>query len=120
MSRTIAAGTDNTDGARRPARRRGRRKMRFTSPTSSQGVTERFFTLDEIPGVLWMPEGASGARPLILLGHGGRQHKTAPNTVSRARRYAAEGLAAVPIDAPYTATGPMTRSSAGSPPGYGP
>ncbi|MGW7530196.1 dienelactone hydrolase family protein [Streptomyces sp. NPDC054783] len=74
--------------------------MRFTSQTSSDGVTEQFFTLDEIPGVLWTPEDASGPRPLILLGHGGGQHKTAPNTVSRARRCAAEGFAVVAIDAP--------------------
>lgn len=31
--------------------------MRFTSQTSSDGVTEQFFTLDEIPGVLWTPAG---------------------------------------------------------------
>ncbi|MFD8542414.1 dienelactone hydrolase family protein [Streptomyces sp. NPDC059649] len=75
--------------------------MRFTSQTSSDGVTEQFFTLDEIPGVLWTPEAARGTRPLILLGHGGRQHKTAPNILSRARRYAAKGFAVVAIDAPY-------------------
>jgi dienelactone hydrolase len=74
--------------------------MHFTSQTSSDGVTEQFFTLDEIPGVLWTPEGACGTRPLILLGHGGGQHKTAPGTVSRARRYAAGGFAVVAIDAP--------------------
>ncbi|MFD8811405.1 dienelactone hydrolase family protein [Streptomyces sp. NPDC059627] len=74
--------------------------MRFTSQTSSDGVTERFFTLDEIPGVLWTPDDACGTRPLILLGHGGGQHKTAPGNVSRARRYAAGGFAVVAIDAP--------------------
>ncbi|MGR6923609.1 dienelactone hydrolase family protein [[Actinomadura] parvosata] len=74
--------------------------MRFTSQTSSDGVTEQFFTLGEIPGVLWTPEDAVGARPLILLGHGGGQHKTAPGNVSRARRYAAAGFAVVAIDAP--------------------
>ncbi|MFE0206586.1 dienelactone hydrolase family protein [Streptomyces sp. NPDC058985] len=74
--------------------------MRFSSQTSSADVTEQFFTLDEIPGVLWTPEDARGTRPLILLGHGGGQHKTAPGTVSRARRYAAEGFAVVAIDAP--------------------
>ncbi|MFG3114333.1 dienelactone hydrolase family protein [Streptomyces sp. NPDC048197] len=77
--------------------------MRFTSQTSSDGVTEQFFTLDEIPGVLWTPEAARGTRPrpLILLGHGGRQHKTAPGTVTRARHYAAAGFAVVAIDAPH-------------------
>ncbi|MEU6894865.1 alpha/beta hydrolase [Streptomyces sp. NPDC046557] len=74
--------------------------MRFTSQTSSDGVTEQFFTLDEIPGVLWTPEDACGSRPLILLGHGGGLHKTAPGAVSRGRRFAAEGFAVVAIDAP--------------------
>ena len=74
--------------------------MRFTSQTSSDGVTEQFFTLNEVPGVLWTPEGASGSRPLILLGHGGGQHKTAPGIVSRARCFAAAGFAVVAIDAP--------------------
>ncbi|MEU5600000.1 alpha/beta hydrolase [Streptomyces sp. NPDC020298] len=74
--------------------------MRFTSQTSSDSVTEQFFILDETPGVLWTPEDASGTRPLILLGHGGRQHKTTPVNVARARRYAAEGFAVVAIDAP--------------------
>ncbi|MEU1882968.1 alpha/beta hydrolase [Streptosporangium sp. NPDC020072] len=74
--------------------------MRFTSQTSSDGVTEQFFTLDEIPGVLWTPDDTPGTRPLILLGHGGGQHKTAPAIVSQARRYAAEGFAVVAIDAP--------------------
>ncbi|GAA0322444.1 dienelactone hydrolase family protein [Actinoallomurus spadix] len=74
--------------------------MRFISRTSSDGVTERFFTLDEVPGVLWTPEDASGTRPLILLGHGGGQRKTAPATVAHARRFAAAGFAVVAIDAP--------------------
>lgn len=74
--------------------------MRFTSQTSSDGVTEQPFTLDRIPGVLWTPEGARGTRPLILLGHGGGQHKTAPGIVSSARLYAVEGFAVVAIDAP--------------------
>ena len=52
--------------------------MPFTSRTSSDGVTEQLFTLGEIPGVLWTPEDAIGARPLILMGHGGGQHKKAP------------------------------------------
>nr|BFD88258.1 hypothetical protein StreXyl84_76590 [Streptomyces sp. Xyl84] len=75
--------------------------MRFTSRTSSDGVTEQFFTVGEIPGVLWTPDDASGTRPLILLGHGGGQHKTAPGNVSRARCYAADGFAVVAIDAPH-------------------
>jgi dienelactone hydrolase len=85
--------------------------MRFTisSSTSSDGVTERLFTLGEIPGVLWTPEGATGLRPLILMGHGGGQHKSAPRLVAGARRFVAEcGFAAVAIDAPGHGDRPKT------------
>jgi dienelactone hydrolase len=75
--------------------------MRFTSATSSDGVREQLFTLGEIPGVLWTPEGAVGTRPLILLGHGGGQHKRAPGVVARACRFVAEcGYAAAAVDVP--------------------
>jgi dienelactone hydrolase len=71
--------------------------MRFISKTSSGGVTEQLFTLDETPGVLWTPEDAHGARPLILMGHGGGQHKKAPGILARAHRFAAEGGFAVAV-----------------------
>ncbi|GAA1094248.1 MULTISPECIES: dienelactone hydrolase family protein [Streptomyces violaceusniger group] len=75
--------------------------MRFTSETSFDGVREQLFTLGEVPGVLWTPEGAAGARPLILLGHGGGQHKKAPDILARAHRFVAEcGFAAVAVDVP--------------------
>ncbi len=79
--------------------------MLLTSRTSSDGVTEQLFSLPftfgEIPGVLWTPDGAAGPRPLILMGHGGGQHKKAPGIVARARRFAAEcGFAVVAVDAP--------------------
>jgi dienelactone hydrolase len=75
--------------------------MRFISKTSLDGVTEQLFNLGDIPGVLWMPEDAHGARPLILMGHGGGQHKKAPGILTRARRFAAEGgFAVAAIDVP--------------------
>jgi dienelactone hydrolase len=75
--------------------------MRFTSATSYDGVFEQLFTLGEIPGVLWTPEGAAGIRPLILMGHGGGQHKKAPGIVARARRFVtACGFAVAAIDVP--------------------
>ena len=75
--------------------------MRFTSETSSGGVFEQLFTLGEIPGVLWTPQGAAGTRPLILMGHGGGQHKKAPGIVARARRFVAEcGFAVAAVDVP--------------------
>jgi dienelactone hydrolase len=75
--------------------------MRFTSETSCGGVFEQLFTLGEIPAVLWTPEGAAGTRPLILMGHGGGQHKKEPGIVDRARRFVAEcGFAVVAVDVP--------------------
>jgi dienelactone hydrolase len=76
--------------------------VRVLSRTSLGGVIEQLFTLDEIPGVLWTPEEARGTRPLILMGHGGGQHKKAPGILARARRFAAEGgFAVAAIDVPY-------------------
>jgi dienelactone hydrolase len=75
--------------------------MRFTSQASSDGVLEQLFTLGEIPGVLWTPAGAAGTRPLILMGHGGGQHKKTPGIVARARRFVTEcGFAAAAVDVP--------------------
>jgi len=75
--------------------------MRFISKTSLGGVTEQLFSLDEIPGVLWTPEDAHGPRPLILMGHGGGQHKKAPGILARAHRFAAGGgFAVAAIDVP--------------------
>lgn len=75
--------------------------MRFSSPAPSGGVCEQLFTLGEIPGVLWTPEGAAGPRPLILMGHGGGQHKKEPGIVARARRFVAErGFAVAAVDVP--------------------
>jgi dienelactone hydrolase len=92
--------------------------VRFTSQTTSDGVAERLFTLDDIPGVLWSPAGPAARRPLVLLGHGGGQHKMAPGLVARARRYVtACGFAVAAIDAPghggRPATGQDERSLAG-------
>ena len=75
--------------------------MRFVSETSSGGVVEQLFTLGEIPGVLWTPAGAAGVRPLILMGHGGGQHKKAPDVAARAHRFvAAGGFAVAAVDVP--------------------
>lgn len=75
--------------------------MRITGETSSGGVREQSFDLGEVPVVLWSAEGAAGTRPLILIGHGGGQHKKAPGVVARARRFVAGcGFAVAAVDAP--------------------
>jgi len=49
--------------------------------TTSPGVLEREFRLQvqgrNVPGVVWLPEGEAGERPLVLVGHGGTAHKRA-------------------------------------------
>jgi len=75
--------------------------MHFICETSSGVVREQLFTHGEIPGVLWTSEGAAGTSPLILMGHGGGQHKKAPGLVTLARRFVAEcGFAVVAADVP--------------------
>jgi pimeloyl-ACP methyl ester carboxylesterase len=73
--------------------------MHFVTETVSNGVTERTFELGDITGVLWEPAAGAERAPLVLLGHGGGQHKRAPGVVARAQRFAVDcGFAAVAID----------------------
>lgn len=79
--------------------------MEFLSePVISRGVCERRFELrleDVVPGILWTPEGATGPRRLVLIGHGGSQHKRSPNVLAIGRRIVRHlGYAAAAIDAP--------------------
>jgi len=79
--------------------------MAFTRERSENGVTERLFELtvngERVPAVIWSPEGATGERPLILMGHGGSQHKKIGTLAARARQYAQRlGYATLAIDAP--------------------
>lgn len=74
-------------------------------PETSHGVTERRFDVrvddDRVPGIVWTPEKATAPRPLVLLGHGGSQHKRAPNILALARRIVRHlGFAAAAIDGP--------------------
>lgn len=74
-------------------------------PIVSKGVCERRFDLTvedrTIPGLLWTPEDATGTCPLVLIGHGGSQHKRAPNVLSLARRIVRHlGYTAAAIDGP--------------------
>jgi hypothetical protein len=83
--------------------------MHFTAQTSSDGVVERTFTLGEITGVLWSPASGSGPAPLVLMAHGGGQHKRAPGIVGRARRFVTGcGFHAAAIDAPGHGDRPRT------------
>ncbi|MGW0176274.1 alpha/beta hydrolase [Rhodococcus sp. NPDC003322] len=75
--------------------------MHFTSETSSNGVVERHFTLDDITGVLWSPTSGTVGAPLLLSGHSGGMHKKAPGLVAGAfRSVTTDGFAVAAIDAP--------------------
>lgn len=79
--------------------------MEIIDEICEQGVVERRFDLavegECVPGLWWLPEGASGPRPTVLIGHGGTQHKRVPNVLSLGRRLVRHlGYAAVAIDAP--------------------
>ena len=79
--------------------------MEFEDFRSEDGVTRRSFSLvvngETVPAVIWAPEGAEGPRPLVLMGHGGSQHKKTPTLSARARQYARRfGYATLAIDAP--------------------
>jgi pimeloyl-ACP methyl ester carboxylesterase len=75
--------------------------VRFLSDATADGVREREFLVGEVPGVLWAPAGAGGPRPLILMGHGGGQHKKAPGQLVRARHFVTgHGFAVASVDAP--------------------
>jgi dienelactone hydrolase len=81
--------------------------MRITSESVADGVREQLFTLGEIPGVLWTPATGSGPRPLVLIGHGGGQHKKEWGVTSRAIPYVVScGFAVASIDAPGTGERP--------------
>ncbi|NUS14856.1 MAG: alpha/beta hydrolase [Streptomyces sp.] len=78
--------------------------MRFTAQPVSpphDGVREQLFSLGGVPGVLWVPEGAPGTRPLVLIGHGGGRHKKDPGIVAFAHRLARDlGYAVAAVDVP--------------------
>ena len=79
--------------------------MDIISETVERGVIERRFDLkaggEVVPGIQWLPEGPSRHRPTILIGHGGTQHKRAPNVLGLARRFVRHlGYSAVALDAP--------------------
>jgi dienelactone hydrolase len=75
--------------------------MGFGAETTTDGVTERLFSIGDAPGATWAPAGAQGPRPLILLGHGGGAHSTHASIVNRARRYVTgAGYAVAALDAP--------------------
>jgi dienelactone hydrolase len=79
--------------------------MNTVAEKTEMHVTERRFDLvvgDEVvPGIHWLPEAASGPHPTVIIGHGGTQHKRAPNVLGLARKLVRQlGCGVVALDAP--------------------
>lgn len=54
-----------------------------------------------VPGIMWTREGQTGRRPLLLIGHGGSQHKSIDKVVAIAGLFARRhGFAVAAIDGP--------------------
>jgi cephalosporin-C deacetylase-like acetyl esterase len=73
----------------------------FTAETTSSGVIQRDFTMGEVTGALWSPESGADHAPLVLMGHGGGNHRKSPAMVGRAQLLVADGgFHVAVIDAP--------------------
>lgn len=82
---------------------------RFTTETTIDGVLERDFVVGDVPGVLWSPATRPAHSPLVLMGHGGGQHKRTPAQVARALHAARTwGFTVAAIDAPGHGDRPRT------------
>ncbi|GAA1988849.1 alpha/beta hydrolase [Catenulispora subtropica] len=81
----------------------------FTSESSAGGIRERDFTVGGVPGVLWSPSAGADGAPLILMGHGGGNHKKHPAMAGRARLLVLGcGFHVAVIDAPGHGDRPRT------------
>jgi dienelactone hydrolase len=83
----------------------------------SAAVRERNFTVERrgkaIPGVVWQPLRATGAQPLVLMGHGGTGHKRSAKMLRMAEIFTAGyGWWAAAIDGPvHGARAPVTDAA---------
>lgn len=97
--------------------------LQIVSETVEAGIKETRFNIDVdgvvVPGILWTPEGAGGTRPLMVFGHGGRQHKRVSNILRMARDFVSnEHYAALAIDGyGHGDREPATEPADGSPRG---
>jgi pimeloyl-ACP methyl ester carboxylesterase len=87
--------------------------LQFTAESSAPGILERDFTLGDLPGVLWSPDSGTGRTPLILLAHGGGNHKKHQAMSGRAQRLVVGcGFHVAVIDAPGHGDRPRTAHDA--------
>jgi len=79
--------------------------VEFKKEKIVDGVVQRDFDIavagETVPCVIWAAEGARRPRPLIVMGHGGSQHKKTLGIRTRAGEYARNlGYATLAVDAP--------------------
>jgi dienelactone hydrolase len=82
--------------------------LQLISHTTTDGVTARELVLGDVTAVLWAPEHAAPGTPLVLLGHGGGQHRHHPAMSGRARLLSEKGLRALALD--VSGHGPRPRT----------
>src|SRR5881409_4055196 len=84
--------------------------LQFTAESSCNGMLERDFTVIGVPGVLWSPASSAANRaPLVLMAHGGGNHKKHPAMSGRARLLVSGcGFHVAVIDAPGHGDRPRT------------
>ncbi|MBX3193510.1 MAG: alpha/beta hydrolase [Schumannella sp.] len=87
--------------------------MHFASETSSDGIVERRFAIDGVPGALWSPVAAADGAPLVLSGHPGGLHMLVPAVMRRAiQLVSARGFHVAAIDAPGHGDRPRSEEDA--------
>ncbi|HEY9566107.1 MAG TPA: hypothetical protein VIR30_20280 [Nocardioides sp.] len=79
--------------------------MEVIEETEQDGVVVRRFDLvvagETVPGLHWLPAGATGSHPTVCIGHGGFQHKAYGNVPQLALQLARNlGVGVVALDAP--------------------
>ncbi|MFF4798822.1 dienelactone hydrolase family protein [Streptomyces sp. NPDC001351] len=83
--------------------------LQFTAESSSNDMVQRDFTLGEVPGVLWSPASGAERAPLVLMGHGGGNHKKHQAMAGRAQLLVTScGFHVAVIDAPGHGDRPRT------------
>jgi dienelactone hydrolase len=79
--------------------------MKWTGETNVGGLLKREFSIDvdgrHVPGAIWTRVGDKGPRPLVLVGHGGSQHKESDAVLDVALPLVGDhGFAVAAIDGP--------------------
>ncbi|MET7573256.1 alpha/beta hydrolase [Streptomyces sp. NPDC005492] len=82
----------------------------FTAESTSSGVIQHDFTMGEVTGALWSPVSGADRAPLVLMGHGGGNHRKSPAMTGRAQRLVTDGgFHVAVIDAPGHGGRPLTE-----------